>query len=114
MSKIDFVTVVNNVDMYETYYINNKNVNKHNLVMYDNNVENISITQRYNDYIKNKMPEDTWVVFCHQDFEIHEDIETKLKNLDKNSIYGPIGAGLIRQFVFFLRIYKYKLMKGRI
>ncbi len=114
MINIDLVTVVNDPDLYEKCFVNNKNVNQHNLIMYDNTTDNIPVTKRFNDYINNKMKDDTWIVFCHQDFEIHESIEPKLGNLDKNCIYGPIGAQTINQFVFFLRMYGIKIKKCRI
>ncbi|MBI5325969.1 MAG: hypothetical protein HZB41_11975 [Ignavibacteriae bacterium] len=95
MTKIDFVTVVNDSEQYEKYFVKNNNVNKNNLVKYNNSTDNISITKRFNDYINNRMQDDTWVIFCHQDFEFREDINNILYSLDKNCIYGPVGASTI-------------------
>ncbi|TAL68011.1 MAG: hypothetical protein EPN82_11450 [Bacteroidetes bacterium] len=114
MAIIDFVTVVNEPEIYENNFLNNININNNNLVMYDNNKNNITITERYNDYINNKMQENTWVVFCHQDFEIQENVDQKLELLDKNCIYGPVGAATTKNFVFFLRLNGLKIAKSRI
>lgn len=114
MASIDIVSVVNNFEMYDRYFSNNPNVNKCNLIAYDNTQDNLPIPIRFNNYINNKMQNDSWSVFCHQDFEIKEDIGDVLLKLDKNSIHGPVGAGTKKQFVFFLRMDGLKLLKSRI
>ena len=114
MNNIDFVSVVNNFEIYDNLFNKNEFVNKHNLIHYNNMEENLPIPVRYNDYIQNKMETGSWVVFCHQDFEFHEDIAPKLESLDKNSIYGPIGSSWKKNLVFFLRLEGIKIRKFRL
>jgi hypothetical protein len=111
--KIDYICVVNHHEQYDSYYTNNPYVNKHNIIIYNNIVENLPITLRYNDYIENKMKDDTWCVFLHQDFEFNEDIADKLGALPTNSIYGPIGAKAKKSFIIFIRLewFKWKKLK---
>ena len=114
MNKIDIVSVVNNHNIYEKYFINNSHINKQNLIYYDNSIENIPITKRYNNYLNNKLNDDTWVVFCHQDFEFRENIDNKIKLLDRDSIYGPVGAATKKNFIFFIRFNGIKIAKFRL
>lgn len=111
---IQIVTVVNNPTLYESLIRNNHYMNCHDLVMYDNTVDNLPITVRYNDFISHRMYSDAWVVFCHQDFYFTEDISHLLRNLDKNFIYGPIGAGPSKQLIFVAAISRYGLERFRI
>ena len=114
MEKIDIVTVVNDFEKYNKYFVKNNKVNSNNLVTFDNTKENQSITKRFNQYITNKMNDDKWIVFCHQDFEFNENINTILNNdLSKDFIYGPVGAGTKKQFAFFLRMDGFKIAKFR-
>ena len=57
-------------------------------------LKNIGISKRYNSFIQENInpQSDFWIVFAHQDFKLEENILPKLKNLDKNCIYGPIGT----------------------
>lgn len=114
MQKVDFVTVVNDFEKYGKYFLINDNINNHNLISYDNTTDNQPITARYNHYIDTIMADDVWIVFCHQDFEFHEDITPKLDNLAKDSIYTPVGAGTKKEFVFFVRMAGLKISKFRI
>ena len=101
---MEIVTVVNNVEQYNQLIVNNvflKNCKKNS---FDNSAENIAITKRYNSYIDESMPDDAWIVFCHQDFEFKEDILPKLNTLDNDCIYGPIGAASKKKFCFYLRM----------
>lgn len=113
MDRIDIVTVVNDFSKYNQYFTEYDNVNKNHLICYDNTSDNISITKRFNDYIDSKMKDNTWIVFCHQDFYFQENINSILKNIDKNCIYGPVGAGTKKQFAFFIRFDGIKLAKAR-
>ncbi len=111
---IDFVTVVRNFEQYNQFFTNNNFVNKYKLVNYNNCEENIPITKRFNYYIENDLKDDCWVVFCHQDLEFKEDISLNLKDLDKNSIWGPIGATSKKNLMIFLRFDIKRLRKMRI
>lgn len=59
----------------------------------DNTSHNEPVSKRYNQFLNSfdySVPQ--WLIFCHSDFEFCENIEALLANLDKESIYGPIGA----------------------
>ena len=64
----------------------------------DNTIQNQAISKRYNQFLDSynySIPQ--WFIFCHSDFEFCENIEPLLDTLDKESIYGPIGAILCSQ-----------------
>lgn len=91
---IDIVTVVNNFDIYnkcigDNKFISNRNNIRINTI--DNSTNNKFISVRYNEFIKSIF-DDNWILFCHCDWEILEDIIPRLKELDKNCLYGPIGS----------------------
>ena len=88
---IQIVTVVNDFAQYDRYVKNNPFYKNCDLISFDNTKENISIPVRYNNFIDNRMLPDTWVIFCHQDFSMKEDVGLKLKDLDKGCIYGAVG-----------------------
>jgi hypothetical protein len=49
------------------------------------------IFNRYvESYLKNN--KDCWLVFCHQDFILNEDLRLIIKNKNTNAIYGVIGG----------------------
>ena len=108
------VTVVNKFDVYQETIGNNPFMNRFPVHVYDNRSENISVPKRYNDFIDNHMPEDDWIVFCHQDFGLLEDIDPLLHKLDRNVVYGPIGAAPTRQFVAIIAISRYGIERSRI
>jgi len=93
-TNIQIVTVVNNFEIFNNTINENIFMKYFPIKIYDNTKENISITRRYNNFIKNHIKDDMWIIFCHQDFGFLEDFTIKLEDLDKNFIYGPIGAGI--------------------
>lgn len=111
---IDIVTVVNDYKVYDDCIRNNPAMNAFNLVDFDNRTNSKGITAHYNDYLRNKMDENRWVVFCHQDFAFHENIEPKLNALDRSAIYGVIGAFPEKEFVAFLRLKRFKINKFKL
>ena len=111
---IDIVSVVSDFEQYNKLITNNKYIKHCNKVFYDNTNENIPITKRYNDYIENKMSENVWVVFCHQDFEFKENITPILNKLDTSYIYGPIGATWKENFSICLHLNFVKPFKFRV
>ncbi len=62
------------------------------------------------------MKDDNWLIFCHQDFGFLEDPYVKLQTLDRNCIYGPIGAA--RKKGLFIRnsriLFERKMIYGQI
>jgi GT2 family glycosyltransferase len=108
------VAVVNKIDLFSSTILENRFMNPHAIHRYDNRESNIGISRRYNDFIDHHMPDDAWVVFCHQDFGFEEEIEPKLARLDKNVIYGPIGTGPTKQLVFIASLSRYGFERLRI
>lgn len=102
MARAVFISCNNNDDLYNesvrqnSHVINNKNIK---IVEFDQNSENRYISVRYNEFLNSwNYDDNAWFVFCHNDWEIREDIILKLKFLDTNTIYGPIGA-IVREQV---------------
>jgi hypothetical protein len=99
--------------LYDSTIKNNGFMNRHTLHVYDNTRNNIGVSKRYNDYLSQQLPENAWIVFCHQDFYFEEDVASRLASLDPEFIYGPIGAGPSRQFILVLAASKYGLERCR-
>ena len=104
--EIIFISVDNNHELYDKCVRNNPFITNNNnikTVVFDNTKENKYISVRYNeflnsyDYSNSRNSGGAWFVFCHNDWEILEDIEQKLNNLDTNAIYGPIGHRLYKR-----------------
>ena len=104
--EIIFISVDNNHELYDKCVRNNPFITNNNnikTVVFDNTMENKYISVRYNeflnsyDYSNSRNSGGAWFVFCHNDWEILEDIEQKLNNLDTNAIYGPIGHRLYKR-----------------
>jgi hypothetical protein len=88
-----FISVVRDLDLYKRFFQENKFTNSHKLVYFDNNLENLGISQRYNQFLDSyDYSCEHWLVFCHEDFLLNEDILPKLKPISQNHIYGPIGT----------------------
>ena len=90
---IKYITVVNDFIRLNTALLQSPGINKDNIIIIDNTLDNRTISYRYNSVINEllKDPNPEWLVFCHQDFRFNEDILPRLLYLDKNYIYGPIG-----------------------
>ena len=91
MIKVSVASVVRDVAMYERCVLHNPYFEGADLVMLDNRVENLTVTKRYNDFL-NSIDDERWIVFCHEDWELKENIITVLERLDKDRLYGPIGV----------------------
>ena len=120
MNKI--VCVVNDYEIFNKVVKNNENLTDCEIVSYDNTLENISITKRYNDFIshniENKADSEAsfWTIFIHQDFGFMENLNLVLEKLDTNCIYGAIGATM-QNGVYLCEedtMYFYPAIHGRI
>lgn len=96
MPNIIVISVFINSELYSAcvtgnpLLIENDNID---LIGIDNSIENLSISKRYNEFLESyDYSKQAWFVFCHSDWEVKEDIEKLLDQLDKTCIYGPIGA----------------------
>ena len=90
------ISVVRDFEMYNRLVKNNKFYPKDtHFYAFDNNKENLTIPKRYNSFLEDyDYSQENWFVFCHEDWEIKEDLMTRLESLDKNALYGPIGVAL--------------------
>lgn len=103
--KIEIVCVSNDLDTFNKVISANPYMNKYPITMFDNSIENIGISKRYNKFIESNINpnSDFWVLFCHQDFGFNEDPFEKLEKLDKNFIYGPIGVKIFCSLKKFIK-----------
>lgn len=96
---VKVICAFNNQEIFDKVVKNNENIKSAELFAYDNTIDNISITKRYNDFINSELSnndKDFWCVFFHQDFGIMEDIETVVAKLDKKNIYGAVGVKIFK------------------
>ena len=91
-SNVIAVSVVRDRTMYECCLGRNPVANFRKVVL-DNTSENLPIPQRYNQFIEtNDYGRDSWILFCHEDFELIEPIGPYLSELDSGSLYGTVGS----------------------
>jgi 2-polyprenyl-3-methyl-5-hydroxy-6-metoxy-1,4-benzoquinol methylase len=98
MDNIIFISVVRDFDMYNKVIRNNPFVINDKIILkpIDNKIENLGLSKRYNDFLDAyDYSKPGWFVFCHEDWEILENISEKLKNISEDSLYGSFGARLI-------------------
>lgn len=87
--------------MYDRLVKNNPYIEKAAFVAFDNNKENLGISARYNSFLDNyDYGQEAWFVFCHEDWEVKEDLAERLKDLDKSCLYGPIGSPFAKQVLW--------------
>ena len=87
-----FVSVVRDFAMYKKCIEGNPFV-KAELHAIDNRTENFPIPVCYNRFLdRYDYSRDSWFVFCHEDFELREDISALLDSWDRNSLHGVVGG----------------------
>lgn len=96
MTKITFISVVNEDLIYKKCILENKFIKDNpdiETVRLSNLEDNKFISVRYNQFIENyDFSSEAWLIFCHSDWEIGEDILPRLDSLNRDSLYGPIGT----------------------
>lgn len=92
------ISVVRDYAMYDKCVAKNSFVSNCRLEPIDNRERNEYITVCYNRMVEKLADADSWLIFCHEDFQFLEDPALLLENADKNSIYGPIGGVLKKRF----------------
>lgn len=93
MSKIILISVVRDKTMYAKCIQNNPYCQNIERILIDNSIENEHISHCYNRFLNSRQKdEDAWYLFCHEDFEIREDLQPHFIHLDKEELWGPIGA----------------------
>jgi len=97
------ICAFNNQEIFDKVVKNNENIKAAELFAYENTLDNIAITKRYNEFISNDFQnsdKDFWCVFVHQDFGIMEDIDAVVAKLDKKNIYGAVGVKIFKGLFF--------------
>lgn len=92
------ISVVRDYAMYDKCIAKNQFVSNCQLEPIDNRERNEYITVCYNRMVEKFADADSWLIFCHEDFQFLEDPTLLLERVDKNSIYGPIGGVLKKRF----------------
>lgn len=99
-----FISVVRDFRMYSSCIGDNPYCADGSFVTFDNRSDNVPVPVRYNTFL-NSLPENenSWLVFCHEDWQPLQNVSALLSNLDREKIYGPIGvfvsSGIFRDFV---------------
>ncbi len=101
---ICIISVITNHEQYNKLIAHNPFLQKCILKKYDNTQENLPIPLRYNHFIEHEMPEDAWLVFCHQDFEFLESPSSIVSKLTPDRIYGAVGVKTTTRKTWNLKI----------
>ena len=87
------ISVVRDYAMYKNCVSDNSNCAGMRLVALDNSESNLPVSVRYNQFLdKYDYSKETWFLFCHEDFELREDIFPLLKCADVCTLHGVVGA----------------------
>ena len=89
--KVFVVSVVRDRAMYARCLSDNPHCRDTVLCPVYNQPENQGIPFRYNQFLSTFQKEG-WLVFCHEDWMPLEDLKPCLQGLDRQFLYGPIGA----------------------
>lgn len=92
-SKINVITVYINEIMFYNFFILNSNLMRYNIISIDNRQINNGLPNLYNKVIKDKINDNAWLFFVHEDFEIKSSLEC-IHDLDENAIYGTFGVSM--------------------
>ena len=107
MNKPIVVSVVRDFAMYDKCIAKNQFVSNCQLEPIDNREYNEYISVCYNRMVEKFADANSWLIFCHEDFQFLEDPTSLLEKADKNSIYGPIGGVLKKRFhPLFLEVWE--------
>ena len=87
------VSPVRDWAMYGRCLKDNPHTRYCHLIPLDNREKNRPIPVLYNEVLE-VLPEHAWCVFCHEDWMPLEDLYPRLEGLDRNALYGPVGAFL--------------------
>ncbi|MBO7166282.1 MAG: hypothetical protein J6V88_02025 [Kiritimatiellae bacterium] len=108
MSDIVVFSVVRDFSMYKKCMEENPFLDGCELAPYDNRKTNDHISTAYNKLINTRpVNEDAWYMFAHEDFQLQESLKPHLEDLDKNVLWGPIGAATKPRFGIY---YQWQLL----
>lgn len=93
MNDIVVISVVRDFDLYNRLVASNVFFRNAQFVTFDNRKDNKFISVRYNQFLDNyDYSQAAWFVFCHEDWELLEDLSARLEVADKGCLYGVIGT----------------------
>ena len=92
-ANVVFIVVYNDVKTFQDCFLSGIGVNSGNVVSF-NNKSGLGLGFVYNDLALTYLYRDVWLVFCHQDFVLNDDLAPKLADLNRLGVYGPIGCRL--------------------
>jgi len=92
-SRVKFVVVYSNPVVFKTSFESNTYVATENLIAHFSEGRE-SIPLLFNQMVQKHLRENTWFVFCTEDFAPVEDLRKHFQNKNTNTIYGPIGTRL--------------------
>lgn len=88
-----FVVVYDNPKVFKNCFASSPYVSSERVTAYFN-ANHDPLSRFFNNVVQKHLQENTWFVFCHQDFILREDLEPRLKGKETEAIYGPIGTRL--------------------
>lgn len=90
---IVIISVVRDFAMYEKCICTNPYCCGCEFAPIDNREKNAGIPAGYNSFLTSRPAnEDAWYVFCHEDWQPLENLGERLVDLDRESLWGGIGA----------------------
>lgn len=89
---MNLISVVRDFDLYQKLIQTNPFTQDATCTPLDNSRENKHISVRYNEFLNTyDYTQADWFIFCHEDWELKEDLSARLAHLDKGQLYGCIG-----------------------
>ncbi len=100
-TSLTVVSVVRDFTMYERCIKNNPHLAGARLITFDNREENLPIPVRYNTFLDTLPPDTEWILFAHEDFELHSDPRPLLARRNPLIPLGHIGTRRVGKFFLF-------------
>jgi hypothetical protein len=90
------VSVVRDFEIYQRLVRGNRFNCGAQFYPVDNRERNEAVPVCYNRFLEHyDYSQEAWFVFCHEDWEIQEDWQKRLGELDTESLYGPVGVRVV-------------------
>jgi hypothetical protein len=90
------ISVVRDFDMYHRLVRDNRFNQGASFYPIDNREKNEAVPLCYNRFLDGyDYSKEAWLVFCHEDWEILEPWQKRFDELDKESLYGPVGVRVV-------------------
>lgn len=91
MKNLSICVVYVNEVMFRCFFELNSRLLEYDIKGVDNRKVNEGLPAIYNRFINEKISEDCWLFFVHEDFDIRSDL-SYLSSLDRDCIYGTFGV----------------------